>query len=127
VSNDQKSLCDCHSKHSEAILTLKKDVAINANKIDMMCPRGLFYWVSGFIITLCALAFGSLFTLQSKTTANIATISANATQTQAGITRILNLIDSGNFVSKQDLERDVKGIVRQELYFFIRENKEFKK
>ena len=121
------------SVNAEAISTLKKDVDRISNRIEALCPKGLFFWVIGFIILLCAGAFSTLLLLQvdtskhiakltTDTSKDIAKLTTTVSRTQSDISRMLQIIDAGNFVKKDELERNVKGIVRQELYFFTRDH-----
>lgn len=121
------------SVNSEAIGTLKKDVDRISDRIEALCPKGLFFWVIGIVILLCASAFGTLLAFQvgtsrdiarltTDTSKDIAKLTTTVSRTQSDISRMLQIIDAGNFVKKDELENNVKGIVRQELYFFTRDH-----
>lgn len=109
----KKQSLDYLPTHAEAISTLKIQVEKNTNKLDTLCPKGLFYWVVGFVISLCAVAFGSLFVIQSRVQTEIATMSSN-------VAHLIKTIDNSDFVSKREMRLEVKDIVRQELYLLER-------
>lgn len=107
------------SVHTEAINTLKKEVEKLSDKIETLCPK----WVIVIIVSLCGCAFGTLFLLQISTSKDIAKLTTSAMRTQSDISRMLQIIDAGNFVKRDELENEIKKIVHNELYFWEREQR----